>query len=240
LSLYFALLLAIAQKDKMTQANYLHPFQNQLAKGAFVLLILIYTAGVIGLAFPASRALFQDLTPFSLWTSTLLLILFQENKNRSFLLFAIITFLVGYFSEVLGVHTGLIFGDYSYGATLGFKLWEVPILIGANWLILVLASGYLANSIPIATWLKPIIAALLMVGLDVLIEPVAVYFDFWSWAGGSIPFKNYIGWFAISLILQILFFKLPFTKYNFLAGKVFFIQLFFFLILRLLILFIGN
>ncbi len=224
----------------MNQANYLHPFQNRLAKGAFVLLILIYIAGIIGLAFPASRAIFQALTPFSLWTSALLLILFQENKDRNFLLFAIITFLVGYLSEVLGVHTGLIFGDYSYGATLGFKLWKVPILIGANWLILVLASGYLANSFPIAPWLKPIIAALLMVGLDILIEPVAVYFDFWSWAGGSIPFKNYIGWFAISLILQILFFKLPFTKYNFLASKVFIIQLFFFLILRLLILFIGN
>jgi len=222
----------------MTQANYLHPFQNRLAKGAFVLLILIYTAGIIGLAFPASRALFQALTPFSLWTSAVLLILFQENKDRNFLFFAVITFLVGYFSEVLGVHTGLIFGDYSYGATLGFKIWEVPILIGANWLILVLSSGYLADSFPITAWLKPVVAALLMVALDVLIEPVAVYFDFWSWAGGSIPLKNYIGWFIISFGLQLLFFRLPFTKYNFLASKVFIIQLFFFLILRVLILFI--
>ena len=220
----------------MFQANYLHPFQNRLAKGAFVLLILIYLAGIVGLAFPASKGLFQALTPFSLWTTTVLLILFQENKDRSFLLFASITFAVGFFCEVLGIHTGLIFGDYSYGSTLGFKVWEVPVLIGANWLILVLASGYLANSLPVRKWVKPLIAALIMVGLDWLIEPVAVYFDFWSWAEGTIPFKNYVGWFGISLFLQILFFSFPFTKYNFLASKVFIIQLLFFLILRLLIL----
>jgi uncharacterized membrane protein len=39
-------------------------------------------------------------------------------------------------------------------------------------------------------------AALLMVALDVLIEPVAVALDFWQWENAVIPIQNFVMWFA--------------------------------------------
>jgi putative membrane protein len=42
---------------------------------------------------------------------------------------------------MLGVHTGILFGNYKYGNALGLKLNDVPILIGINWFIVVYACG---------------------------------------------------------------------------------------------------
>jgi putative membrane protein len=42
--------------------------------------------------------------------------------------------------EVVGVKTGLIFGEYKYGSTLGIKLFEVPLIIGFNWVFVILGS----------------------------------------------------------------------------------------------------
>jgi putative membrane protein len=77
--------------------------------------------------------------------------------------------------------------------------------------------------------------SLLMVGLDILIEPVAIALDFWEWSEGSIPLKNYLGWFVISSILQILFHLLRFDKNNILAKYVIFVQAIFFIILQIII-----
>jgi len=97
----------------------------------------------------------------------------------------------------------MIFGEYQYGAVLGFQVFEVPLIIGLNWFMLSYAIGAMVNRyVRIA---KPLIAAVLMVILDVIIEPVAVKLDYWSWVGDSIPLQNYLGWFVISLIIQFSF-----------------------------------
>ena len=50
----------------------------------------------------------------------------------------------------------------------------------------------------------PIFGAALMVALDFFIEPVAPVFDYWHWNAGFAPLRNYIDWFVVSLVLQIL------------------------------------
>jgi putative membrane protein len=50
-----------------------------------------------------------------------------------------------------------------------------------------------------------------MVGLDFLIEPVAIKYDYWAWAEVAVPVQNYIAWFFISLVLHW-FFKLQMGK----------------------------
>ena len=57
-----------------------------------------------------------------------------NNMNQIFSLLLI--FLIGMFSEFIGVNYGVIFGEYIYGNNLGFKLFGVPFLIGLNWVIL--------------------------------------------------------------------------------------------------------
>ncbi|MEX0636794.1 MAG: carotenoid biosynthesis protein, partial [Ferruginibacter sp.] len=75
--------------------------------------------------------------------------------------------------------------------------------------------------------------ALLAVLFDWLMEPVAVKLGYWTWLGdGEIPFYNYVCWFFISLILLLLFKKMPFRKSNKFAVNLLLIQSMFFLILR--------
>jgi putative membrane protein len=38
----------------------------------------------------------------------------------------------GFFIEAIGVNTGLIFGNYVYKTTLGWKFLETPLIIGVN------------------------------------------------------------------------------------------------------------
>lgn len=199
---------------------------------AFRLLLAMHIAGAIGLAIPVSRDFFQFLTPFNLLATAAIIFHFEEKKTANYIVLIIVTFLVGYAVEVAGVHTGIIFGEYSYGRTLGIKVFEIPLAIGLNWAILIYASGLASDRLPIPKVLKALAGAIIMVALDFLIEPVAVKLDFWSWTLESIPLRNYLAWFLISLILHLFYQFLPFSKNNPLAIRLLCIQVLFFLILN--------
>ncbi|MES2515602.1 MAG: carotenoid biosynthesis protein, partial [Bacteroidota bacterium] len=75
---------------------------------------------------------------------------------------------LGFFIEVLGVKTEIIFGSYYYGKALGLKFFAVPILIGVNWAVLLYSTAQLSkfkNDMANALF-----GAALMVGLDFFIE----------------------------------------------------------------------
>lgn len=201
---------------------------------ALVVLIAMYLAGVVGLSFESSRELFQSLTPFNLLLTGAIVFHFEEKKTAPYFLYIILVFLFGFGVEVLGVQSGVVFGHYSYGETLGFKVWGVPLAIGLNWAILIYITGFASNAIAKSIWLRCLIGACFMVVLDLLIEPVAIAQDFWNWEKGHIPFKNYVGWFFISYIFQFLFQKLPFSKNNPLAIKLLYIVSLFFVSLNLI------
>lgn len=140
--------------------------------------------------------------------------------------------LIGYWIEVLGVHTSLIFGSYAYGPTLGAKVLEVPLMIAVNWLLLTYLCGSVADTLPMSRIAKVVSAALLMVAIDYLIEPVAIKFDFWSWELLHPPLHNYLGWLFTALLVQSLFFVASFRKGNPLALPLLTIQVLFFLVLQ--------
>jgi putative membrane protein len=48
----------------------------------------------------------------------------------------------GFFIEAIGVNTGLIFGNYVYKTTLGWKFLETPLIIGVNWILLTCSVVY--------------------------------------------------------------------------------------------------
>lgn len=202
-------------------------------KGLLALLGAAYLAGIIGLLLPQTAGLFQALTPFNLLLSAGILLSFHSHWNRAFILFCILSFFTGYFAEVAGVATGLIFGSYSYGPTLGWQLLEVPLIIGLNWFMLIYSTGTICASLQIPLVLKALLASVLMVVLDLFIEPVAVAYDFWQWKDGLIPWQNYAAWFIISFGLHLLFYLLPFRKGNPAAKYLYLLQLIFFIILCL-------
>ncbi|MFD2999901.1 carotenoid biosynthesis protein [Pontibacter toksunensis] len=206
-------------------------YRKYALSAAVAVLVIFHGVGLWGLLFSGEPEYFQQLTPMNLLLTNALLFSFHRHWNAAFVIFAVVVFCVGFLSEVLGVHTGLLFGNYTYGATLGLKLWEVPLLIGLNWLMLVYTTGLISNTLKLHWLVKALIGTMLMVLLDYFIEPVAMEYDFWSWQGGSIPVSNYVGWFGVAFLLQLYFQKASFFKGNRLAPYVYLVQLVFFLCL---------
>jgi len=177
-------------------------------KTTISILGILYLVGAIGTIMEETRALMQLLTPLNLMISSLFLMVFHQGSKSSLFSFFMLSASIGILAEIIGVHTGLIFGNYQYGETLGFKLAKVPLIIGINWFMLSYAFGIVLQDIKIHSYLKPLIAALLMTLLDSIIEPVATKLDYWTWESNLIPFSNYVGWFFVALLIQIIFHKL--------------------------------
>jgi len=211
--------------------------------------ILFHLIGLVGILF-FSRTFFTESTLFNLLLSGLLLVWTQKEKNRHFYLFFVLAFVVGFSAEVIGVNTGLLFGNYSYGKVLGLEWLKVPLVIGVNWFIVLYCCG-----ISISTLLTKVIdqisiktesppqslkavsvitdGATLAVLFDWLMEPVAVKLGFWQWKdNGNIPIYNFVCWLAISALLLTVFHFCKFNKQNKFAINLLLIQFMFFLLLR--------
>ncbi len=202
---------------------------------AIAVLIIFHAVGFYGLSFSSDPAWYQSLTPLNLLLTIALLFSFHKSWNTTFFIFAAIVMLVGFFAEIIGIHTGLLFGNYQYGISLGFKLGEVPLLIALNWLLLVYITGVLVQPLPVPWLLKALLAAVLMVLLDMFIEPVAAVLDYWTWQNYKIPASNYWGWLGVSFGLHIYFQKATFKKQNPLALVIYLLQLLFFIGLNLVL-----
>jgi len=206
----------------------------RVARISAILLGFVHVCGIAGLLYPPTRPLFEKATPFNLLLSATLLFSFHKDWNAYFFIFMFITMLSGFFIEVAGVHTALIFGSYEYGPTLGLKVWEVPLVIGINWLILVYCTGVICHKLSVNILTKTALAGLMMVLLDVLIEPVAIVHNYWQWKENEIPLQNYAGWYASSFLLLWIFYKMPFGKQNAFARYLYIIMISFFAVLNLL------
>ncbi len=204
------------------------------------LLASMYLAGLIGLSNANSQLFFKFLTPLHLLFSFIILIIFQVPKEKYFWTFLFFCISFGYSIEVLGVKTGLIFGNYKYNNTLGIKFFDVPPIIGINWFLMVFCIGTLIQAVwkeNLNTFFKTIIGASVLTIFDFVAEPVAIYLNMWEWFGQLPPLHNYLAWFIVSFALLFSFFKLPFKKNNPIAPSLFIFQLLFFIFLRLLLVF---
>lgn len=140
----------------------------------------------------------------------------------------IIAFSVGMVVEIVGVQTGDIFGTYYYGENLGLKFMGVPYLIGVNWAVLSFITAAISTRLTKNLWGSILIGTCFMVGLDILLEPLAGVFDFWHFEGGVVPIQNYVAWFVTAFFLQVLirktmnFDKPYFSTHLFLTQIIFF------------------
>ena len=214
---------------------------------ATAIAILFHAIGFIGIVFFKNSFILQS-TPVNLLLMFGLLVWTQKEKNFPFWLFIIITAVAGIGTEMIGVNTKLLFGDYSYGNAMGIKINNVPLLIGINWFIIIYCCGIAVHTLlvkaidkvsaetstpPMALKALSVIVdgATLAVFFDWLMEPVAVQLGYWKWAG-DIPFYNYLCWFIIAVALLGVFHLFKFNKQNKFAVHLLLIQVMFFLLLR--------
>lgn len=193
------------------------------------LTLAMHFFGFWGMLWELSRPVFVLLTPLNLLVSAYFLLEFQARGHyTNFLRFFGLAALAGYAVEVLGVQTGLIFGTYWYGQVLGWKLLEVPPLIGLNWAVLTVACGTLVQRLVNGIWLRTALTALALVLMDFLIEPVAIFFDWWTWETEAVPLQNYLAWYLTAFLLAYGFFRANFPKENPYVPFLIAAQLFFF------------
>lgn len=204
------------------------------SKNLVPVLVLYFSVGLVGMILPFTRSIFQNLTPFSLLMSFILLLLFHDRFDPRFWTISAFIFFAGIGIEALGVATGKIFGEYTYGGTLGPEIFHTPLMIGLNWLMLVYCTLSIVSRFVETRYFRAIGAATLMVVYDFALEPAAIHLEMWSWSGGAVPLQNYLAWFFIAFIFSFLadHFRLT-SRENKLAMPLFFIQLCFFIILDL-------
>ncbi len=180
---------------------------------AIIIIILFHFVGLVGLIVPATQPLFLQIVPWHLLLMLLVIVLAHKNFDNKFAAFTALVFVSGIVLEWIGVHKQWIFGDYAYGKTLGLKLFDIPLTIGINWFLLIYAAGVTMQRSRLKSMFpRVIVGALLLVLLDLLIEPVAIRFDYWHWADNIIPFKNYYCWFLVSAVMLFVFEKFGFKK----------------------------
>lgn len=184
---------------------------------------------VIGLVLFIRSESASDLTWMNLTLCGLLVFLAEENWKKNILTFLII-FSGGFLIELIGTKTGYLFGNYQYGNVLGFKLFDVSLIIGVNWFAIVLASSNLVRKVNVPLIFQAFLAALLAVLLDFVIEPIAVKYGFWTWKNDIIPLYNYLTWFVFAFIFSWIYLKNSIAV-NKTAVWLYFIWLAFFIIL---------
>jgi len=184
------------------------------------------------------------LTPLNLLTTFVVALYCQKCWNKPLVWSLVLCFVLGVFVEIIGVKTGILFGGYHYGATLGPKIWGTPLIMGVNWAVLVYASVSMMNRY-LGTgkiFLKSLLGATLMIANDILIEPIAVAYDFWTWDAEPInflivaPLQNYVAWWIIGFGFNLMFHLIAPQQQNRIVEILFWLQSVFFLWILLIVL----
>ncbi len=173
---------------------------NIIRLGLIAFYALLWVGGVMSYLFMGGPP--EDVAwtaPIYLATAALLLLGFAPASERIVLL---IGGLIGFAAEILGTHTGFPFGHYEYTAILFPRLFSVPLVLVAAWLLLF---AYVRQMT-----INPLIGALWMTAIDLVIDPLAAHtLGFWTWEKGGwyydIPWTNFAGWYFVSLLLFAIF-----------------------------------
>lgn len=199
---------------------------------AKILLGIFFSVGITGMLLPASRETFTSLTPIALLLSIAAIILFHKSHDLTKdILFFLFVFITAFIIEAIGVKTGRIFGIYRYETGLGPKIFETPLMIGANWALLVYCSAIIADRLPVSDFLKIIAGSALMLAYDLILEQAAPVMHMWSFEDSVIPWRNYASWFLLAVIYHSLLRLSGIRTENRIAPFVLYVQAVFFIIL---------
>jgi putative membrane protein len=200
--------------------------ENKIA--SFIFLFFL-TIGLIGLLSPLEPTV-KKLSFYNLFLTFGLVTFSLKDEIKKFGTSFLIVFSIGFIAELIGVHTGYLFGNYSYSSKLGFSMFDVPLIIGINWAILSFGAWNICKKITSKTIINILISSLLMVIFDICMEPTAINLGYWKWDSEIIPLYNYISWFLISIPAIYTYNKLE-IKNSGISKVVFISQLFFFILL---------
>ena len=123
-----------------------------------------------------------------------------------------------YAVELVGVSTGVPYGEFAYGVSLGptiagipaaLPVFFIPLVVNA-YLLCLLLLGERASSVAV----RVAVVAAAVVAMDTVLDPGAVALGFWSYdAGGfyGVPATNFGGW-ALSAVVSVALIDVSFDR----------------------------
>jgi len=141
---------------------------------------------------------------------------------RHTLVFFVLSAVISWGFEQVGVETGLIYGAYHYTEGLGIRLGHVPLLIPLAWFMMIYPCYVIANlitngqltgtrgSIRRLVWLS-FLGAIVMTAWDVVMDPVmsGPVYRFWIWERGGpyfgVPIQNFVGWVLTTFVVYLVY-----------------------------------
>lgn len=220
-----------------------------LILASYILLILVGIANLTHM-YPD---FFSAFSPFFI-SGTALLILtevfsffekvdhYNKKTNRvhlkKMIFFVIGLFLFSFILELVGMQTQILFGQFSYGNGLGFKIAGVPPVVACIRISFFFCSLAIAEMNKLwdfqafSNIKKAFATAFFMLILDFFLEPAAQVVDYWQWNYGFAPIQNYLTWFIAGFLISFIYFKAGFRR-NAMPGTIkhlYFAQVIFFII----------
>jgi putative membrane protein len=218
--------------------------KNRFAKSIFLfikknlfvcMLYCFYAVGIIGHVVDFTFPYMIMLTPYVLLIFGILVLYYATDFDRRLLMWCCGTYIFTFCIEALGVYTGEIFGSYHYGDTLGIKVFAVPLVIGFNWVLVVLGAISIAQKFVRHTILIVVLAGALTVVFDIPLEIVAVNLDYWHWQLSSVPIQNYVAWFLVAVIVAFVFTRCKLRAKSNVAVHYYYVQFMFFVLIDILL-----
>ena len=184
------------------------PFFNRLRQAVFIgvsfFYLFLWAGGIFSYVVDDGPPTALSWTaPFFLLMASLIVVTTSALSEISFLLLGGI---IGFISEVVGVHYGLVFGGYRYTDVLSPHFLDVPLVMICAWLVLVGYVRQMLAGFKLSRWLLIIIASIWMTAIDLVIDPLAAgSLGYWRWFEKGlyygIPSHNFVGWFAVSFLV---------------------------------------
>jgi uncharacterized membrane protein len=119
--------------------------------------------------------------------------------------------------EMLGVRTGLPFGDYTYTDRFGPLCFGVPLAIPLAWYVVVTNVLFVIRAVlpSFSPTLEAALGGLLCMLYDFTLEPFATTLKgYWLWKEGDVSPLNYPAWFVVSALLIRCFAPSLLTRYR--------------------------
>lgn len=117
---------------------------------------------------------------------------------------------IGFSAEMIGVHLGVPFGHYEYGAGLGPRVAGVPVVVGLAWTMLAWPAALVARRLTAHPAARVAVGAWALAAWDLYLDPQLVAAGGWRWRDPDphlpgvpdVPLTNYAGWLLVAALVS--------------------------------------
>jgi uncharacterized membrane protein len=103
-----------------------------------------------------------------------------------------------FLSLASGVNTGFPFGDFAFTNLAGPKVWDVPVVIPFAWLAILIPAWIASDRI--LHYQHLVVASLIVIAVDAVLEFAVDTMDLWHWRGGTPTELTFISWFGVAYL----------------------------------------